>query len=540
MGSAVTSTEESAGRGAALHPSLQGKREDRRTPLFLLVVILLCLLVFSRTVWMDFVYDDIVLLKEPSPLWSQDIFETAFGSAGAASLGKSTPYYRPLLTLSLALDHRIWGVDPAGFHAMNVLLHTVATALLFFTARRLWGNLAAAGAAAGLFAVHPVQAEAVTWITARGDIICAIFMLASFLAYLNYAESGRRNNLLFSLLLFFGALLTKEMGITLPVLILLHALFIRRDRRLWPLSLYAVPVVMYLGLRVAFLTEHSSVGVPFLWRLYTSAGLVARYLVNAFFPFDLRVFYDIPVRKELMIPAVLLPAALLILVVGALLLFWRRIPLAAFGLGWFLLALLPVSGLPALIQPALMADRYLYVPMIGLGLAFGALLNEFAERKASWLAACSVLLLVSAGAAFARTGNWHDQSAFRDGVIRDAPKSYFGHYFAGQKLLEQGRLQESLAEFTVTLQQNPTLTEAYASRGLVFFQLGDMGNAATDFAAALKLDPANWRVSTNLGVVYARQGRMDEAGRAFRNALLINPGDANARNYLDRLGAMGR
>ncbi|SNB46649.1 tetratricopeptide repeat protein [Geobacter sp. DSM 9736] len=517
------------------------RAEPRGVPLALFVIILGCLLVFSRTIWMDFVYDDIELLKERSSLWNDDVFKVAFGSAGATLLGNATPYYRPLLTLSLALDHRLWGVNPAGFHLVNVLLHLGATLIVFFIARRLWQNTGAATLGALLFGVHPVQAEAVSWITARGDIICAMFMLGAFRAYLAYAEKRSTIALGGSLLLCFAALLTKEMGITLPLLVFLYAFFVLKERggRLLPLLLYVLPVGIYMALRFSFLTELSSGAVPPAWRVYTSAGLVARYMANVLLPFDLRVFYDLPVQKIAGSMSVLVPMAVVAAAVAAVGFAWHRRPRAAFGLVWFLLVLLPVSGLIAIIQPAPMADRYLYLPMAGIAFAVTAGVSELGERNRRYLQwAAALILLLAAGATFVRTGNWKDQAAFRDAVIRDAPGGYFGEYFRAQKLLEQGQLAESLVAFNRALHLNPELTEAFSSRALVHIQLGDLNSAAGDLRAALRLEPRNWQILTNLGAVYAEQRLFKEARQAFLAALQVNPEDANALDNLKRLDMM--
>jgi tetratricopeptide (TPR) repeat protein len=521
-------------------PAVSGGEARRGVLLGLAAVVLVCLLVYGRTVRMGFVYDDIPLLQERSLIWSPNVLGAAFGSAGMGAVGKATPYYRPLLTLSLAVDHRLWGTNPAGFHGTNVVLHCLAAALVFLVARRLFRSLTGAVASGLLCALHPVQAEAVTWVTARGDIICACFMLAAFLAYLGYAEKGSMGSLGASLLLFFGALLTKEMAITFPVLVLLHALVVQGERggRLPRLGLYLVPIGLYLGLRLAFLKAQVWGGEPLAVRLYTGVGLVARYLANVLVPFDLRVFYDLPVQRSLASGAVLVPAALTLAALVATLLALRFRRPIGFGLAWFFVTLLPVSGLLTLLQPALMADRYLYVPMAGCALAFGGALAELGRRSQRTAVGMGGTLLVLLGvASFVRSADWRDQSAFVRGVVRDAPESAYGRYFAGQMFLEQGRLDEAMTAFTRTIERDSGLYEAYMSRGLVFLQEGLLPEAAEEFTAALRVDPGAWKVYTNLGFVYAQQGRTEEAAAAFRRALALNPGDTLARENLERLSA---
>ena len=217
---------------------------------------------------------------------------------------------------------------------------------------------------------------------------------------------------------------------------------------------------------------------------------------------------------------------------------WRQ---AGFGLAWFFVALVPVSGLITLLQPALMADRYLYVPMAGVAFAFGGALAELARRsRRAAVGAGGVLLVILGAASFVRCADWGDQAAFARSVVRDAPQSAYGQYFAGQAFLEQGRLDEAMMAFTRTLQRDPDLYEAYMSRGLIFLQEGLLPEAAEQFVAALRVDPGAWKVYTNLGFVYAQQGRPEEAAAAYRRALQLNPGDALARKNLEQLTTRSR
>ena len=268
---------------------------------------------------------------------------------------------------------------------------------------------------------------------------------------------------------------------------------------------------------------------------------MVRYVAHVLFPVDLRVFYDLPVQRSLASGAVLVPAALLLAALVATLLAFRVRREVGFGFAWFFATLAPVSGLVTLLQPALMADRYLYVPMAGVALAFGGALAELARRSQRLAVGAGGMLLVILGAAsFVRSADWQDQAAFARSIVRDAPQSAYGLYFAGQTYMEQGRLDEAMMAFTRTLQRDPGIYEAYMSRGLIFLQEGLLPEAAEEFSAALRVDPGAWKVYTNLGFVYAQQGRTEEAVAAYRRALQLNPGDALARENLEQLTSRHR
>jgi hypothetical protein len=506
----------------------------------ILIIVAACLLVYGHTVRMDFVYDDISLLKEPSLIWNSDILATAFGDQSMAALGKQTPYYRPLLFTSLALDHRFWGTNPAGFHATNVLCHSLAAVLVFLVARRLFVNRWTATASALLFALHPVQAEAVTWITGRSDIVCAIFFLASFLAYQEYMAREGVMALVLSLALFLCALLSKEMALTLPLLVVMYQFRTVESRvRPWTPLLFALPLAIYLWQRFAHLTSQTLDATPLFWRFCTGVGLVARYLAHLLLPVNLRVFYDLPVQKSLTQGGVLLPLLVVTVVLaGTWYLFMRR-QLAGFGLAWILVTLLPVSGLLALLQPSLMADRYLYIPAVGLGIAAGSVAERCTPYgKNAVVGVSAMLLAILGGASFSRTFSWKDQPAYIRQVVHDAPQSYFGWYFRGIIFQEEGRFAEAMTAFSRALEINRDLSEAHFARGLLYAQGGALPEAEGEFRAVLRQDPSSWKAYTNFGVILARQGRYGEAITAFRQALQLNPLDEVARDNLQRALAL--
>ena len=311
-----------------------------------------------------FVADDVPMVRDNPLIRSLDLdrLERIFTSFDDAN-------YVPLKVLSLAVDRRVWGPAPLGFHVTNLVLHIVSALLVHRILLRLELGALRALCVALLWAVHPLQVESVAWISERKNVLSGVFFFAAFRVYLSFSESGRAIAYLGVLALYLLALLSKMNTMVLPAVCLAYeATFrFRLRRRDWlaSLPLFALGALVgwynLAGNPVHGARYHG--GSPIVTWL-TSSVVVMRYLRNALLPTDLTFWYRIPLRHSPLDPAVLLSLfALVGIAVGTLGWIRRRVRLA-FWVLWFGITLGPMLNLIPF--PSLIQDRYMYLPLVGL------------------------------------------------------------------------------------------------------------------------------------------------------------------------------
>lgn len=471
------------------------------------------------------------------------------GVKWAFSLQTNT-YWHPLTWLSLMLDAQLFGPTAWGFHLTNIALHA-ANAILFFCLLRLAsGRVWPSAAAAALFAVHPIHVEAVAWVTARKDVLSGFFFLSSALAYVLWAARGRACLRGMSVLAYVLAILTKPVALTLPfALLLLDVWPLRRLDPAHPrqaagllrekLPYFAVlPLVLLMVLVSHPLTSTTgdSGNITLAMRIANLPLAYAAYLKKFFWPSDLAMFYSFPVA----IPA-WKPLAALALLAGTsvwTLVGLRTRPVLAVGWFFFLGTLFPMIGLvQAGLWPA-MADRYAYLPFLGLyaALAFG--LADLAGRRLPRAALAVALVGVLAAlvpATRTQTRLWGDTVAlFRQATINVAD-NWMGHLLLGSQLAKLNRLTEAEGELRRTLALNPEYSATYSWLGVVLLNQDRKQDALPFLEKAAHMRADSAAAWNNLGVLLAQLGRLDEAVEALEKAEKLDPGAAHIRTGLEKV-----
>ena len=465
--------------------------------------------------------------------------------------------WSPLTMLSLTLDDRLGGPGPLVFHLVNVLLHAANAGLVFSLLRRLVPDRPAAFAAALVWAVHPLRVESVAWISERKDVLYALFFLLALHAYLRHAEGdGRpRGAYAAALALFAASTLAKGMAVSLvPVLFLVDWLRGRRVRA--GAIVEKVPfVAVALGVgAVAIVAQGQAGAIP----ADPSLGLVARgvfacyglvlCLVKTAAPIGLSGFYPYP-RSPAGGPSLVawaaVPAAAILVagaIVGA-----RRSRLVGFGAGFALatialvLQILPFGG-------AVAADRFTYLPAVGLSVLLAAGLSRWDEETAAGprarRAAYGVTLLAAAAlgvATWLRCGVWRDDLVFWSDVIAKAPGVSVAHQNRGVALEERGDLAAAAAEYDQSLRIDPKFAESWWARANIRAGRGELPAALADYDEAVRLDPNEAKYRFNQGLALGDAGRWKDALAALSEAIRLQPRFAEA--YLNRglaLEQMGR
>ena len=527
-----------------------------------LVLAAMTFAVFGQTLTDDFVNFDDNNYVYDNPVVSQGL--TFKGIVWAFSQAHFTNWH-PLTWLSHMLDCQLYGLNPAGHHLTNVLLHTATVILLFLVLREMTGALWRSAFVAALFAIHPLRAESVAWVSERKDLLSGLFFMLTIGAYVRYVRrpwSAARYGLVM-LLLALG-LLCKPTLVTLPlVLLLLDYWPLQRveSRKLSGLVLEKLPLLALSAAScVATLLAQNkaiqsgpSFSLPF--RLGNALVACAVYLRQMVWPAGLAVFY--PYHHNGLPPwAVALAGTLVAVLSVAALLQWRKQPWLLVGWLWYLAMLLPVAGI---IQVGLQAhaDRYTYLPQIGICLAVTWLAAQWRMSRAAFGGLMSGVLAVLMVCAWKQTAFWKNgetlwthalacttdnevacsnlgavllQKGRTDEAIRLErqalqinPNYEMPQFNLGNALLQKGKVDEAIYHFMYALHINPDYAEAHAGLGRALLCKGNLEAAADHLQKALQINPFDAQAHYNLGAVLVKMGRVDDAIAHYQHALQIDP-----------------
>jgi tetratricopeptide (TPR) repeat protein len=481
-----------------------------------------------------FLYDDRAYVVENYQVTeAEHTLESLTTSYPPGSPGQAL--YRPLVTLSYALDHALAGLDPRLFHLTNVVLHAGASLAAYFLLRA-WVPAAAAWAAM-LFAVHPVHAEAVSWIVGRAEVLCGLFLfLALRLAPGRFVLASG---------LTFLALASKEMAISAPLLLLLPVVFLGAPfaRSRPALVGFTLALFLYLGIRASVLGwltpqgDHRYLsGDSVVERLPAMVVAYAQYARLSLFPFGLAVDHPWEAAPTWREPLAGLGAFLLAGAGAAAWLLRRRLPWLSLAAAWFALALVPVSHLFPI--GATYAERFLYIPSLGACLAIAASLQRIRARAVG-TCAFTLLVLLWTGLTFRRNQDWRDEERFYQSSIAASPRNPTLRNNLGRLYADQRRLDLAEQNFAEALRLKPDHPPALCNLGVIRAMAGRLAEAQDLIDRSIQADPGYARGYCNLGKVHALEGRVDEARRAFERALELNPGYADPRRELEMLQRPG-
>ncbi len=452
----------------------------------------------------------------------------------------------PLVWISLMLDCQLFGTWAGGYHLVNVLLHVANTLLLFFLLQRVTAATWRSAAVSALFALHPLHVESVAWITERKDVLSTFFLLLALRAYVGYVQAPARARYAGAVGLYALSLMSKQMGVTLPfVLLLLDYWPLGRTRWAKPATGQAVesPLAKLIREKVPFfaLAAASSVvaywaqhragavsaleGLPLGMRIGNALLSYVGYVGKMLWPAGLSVFYPLPAQWPMAWVALagVGLGAMTLLVIGRA----GRQPWLLTGWFWYLGTLVPVIGLVQVGAQA-MADRYTYVPLIGL---FVMLCWSLPATTAT---ACAAVAVIAACAAWTRVqlGYWKDSETLFRHALSVTRDNWQAHFNLGVALNESGRDSEAIVEYRRALRIRPWYVEAHNNLGATLWREGDAQGAIAHWQEALRIRPELAEAHKNLGFALRQQGRMREAIEHYRQALQAQPNDAQAHNGL--------
>jgi protein O-mannosyl-transferase len=503
----------------------------------------------------------------------------------------------PLTWLSLMLDATLFGRWPPGNHITNLILHTANVLLVFATFVKATGNAPRSAFVAALFAIHPLHVESVAWISERKDVLSMLFGVLALYSYVSYALGRRWSLLVLAWLLFALSLMAKQTFVTLPFLFLLldywplgrladdtlrksaeptggDSTRIRWDpRRIARIVLEKIP---FLALSAAFCVvavkaqaSGSAIPtwIPLTTRVLNAICVYGLYLWKAFLPLRLAPFYPLPAQLDVV--GLGFSLAALAAITGFALVSLRKRPYVLVGWLWYLGALVPVIGFVQIGRQQ-MADRYTYLPLLGIYLAVAwlvpSLIPEPATRRRLLPIAAVIAISGYAVIGFVQVSYWHDgvtlfqralavtadnattqgclgSALFRKDRFREArphleravqlePNNAIAHFSLGRAWEVLGRPQEAFAEYQAALALNEAYPNAHNDVGLALVNQGKFADAQRHFERAIEIDPTFASGYGNLGMLYGRMGQSEKAIALCEKALQLDPGLLNCHQTI--------
>jgi len=526
------------------------------------IVISLCLVlavlaVYGQVAHHGFVdFDDNIYITENTHVMSgltPEGIRWAFTTAHASN-------WHPVTWLSHMLDCQLYGMDPGQHHLTSLLFHIMNTLLLFLVLRRMTGNIWPSCFVAVLFAFHPLNVESVAWVSERKNVLSTFFWMLTLWGYARYVERPGIGRYLQVLLFFILGLMAKPMLVTLPFVLLLLDYWPLGRIRIWPeertqtdtdpsqrasvldlvkekIPLFALSavsgIVTYLG--------QDSIGAlrvlddyPVSVRISNTLVSYAGYLKKMIWPTGLTCFYPHP-GDTLSLGLIIGSGLLIACITGLSVYAAKRHPYAVVGWLWYIGTMVPVIGLVQVGDQA-MADRYTYIPFIGLFivLAWGIprLFVRLPYRKPVSLVAAGLLISALAVTAWYQTGHWRTNRTLFHHMLNVTSNNHIAHNGIGLVLANQGKTTEAIRNFKDAIRVKPNYDRAYINLGNIFAEQGNLDQAADSYEHAIACNPNNAKTHNNLAVAMTRQGKTTGAVAHFRAALRINPEYVNAHNNL--------
>ena len=546
----------------------QSSRETQRKriarhALNVLVLFALTWLTFGQSLDYEFVWDDVGLIVKNEAIRQPDAWSRlmlrSFWQVGRNTDDPNRSFYRPVISLSYLTDYNLWGLNARGFHLTNVLAHGAAAALLYWLMFLLLASRPAALLTAGLWSCHPTHVENVCWVAGRTDVICGVFYFLAFalvLLYLRGPQTRPRMVLPGIAVAYALALFSKEMAVSLPILVLVYGLaVVRRDRSIAGrlvivLTLLAGLTVLYLAVRLAVLGK---VAAPPAFgtvasRLRSVPVVVARYIGLVLNVVAIDPHHADPLVETVGDPRFVLATAV-VLACGFGVLAVRRSASTAmlFLLCWFPATLIPVLNLGTF-GDILYADRSLYIPSAGLLAALVAIARGGPWGKPQarqWTRIMAIGLSCTAAAAFvmlAKTNgrHWKNNTALFGRAAQTSPQSAYVLFNLGNSLADEGRHEAALAAYAKTLQLAPWYVQARTNMGAVLVRMRQYQAAIVQLEEALALGERSAVLLTNLGHAYRASGDLPSAEARYRQSLESEETDAAHNNLGECLLAMQR
>jgi len=523
-----------------------------KNPFCYLIIAVVTLIVFFNTFQNEFVFDDESVVQNNESITTLSNIPKYFtGEEGFHKvIGK---YYRPVVSATYAIDYALYGLTPKGFHVTNVIVHLIASLLLFkvllllFSKSKYANFIALLGAL--LFVVHPIHTEAVSWVSGRTDSIVTLFFFASFLYYIKFSDSDNNNSkfLILSVIFYFIGLLSKEMIVTMPVIIVLYDFIYKKK----PFSYFAQNIKTYLLFAavtiIYFIIRYFALkGVPdrlnymyFVGKdeavvFFTMLKTIPLYFKLLFWPVNLLYHYNgyLPDSNSLD-GNVILSIVFLIVVVAAAVFFYKGDSRISFVILFFLVSLAPVMNIIPTMN--FMAERFLYLTSFALSVLLCIVLVKYINEKNKGVFAlvCVVILLAFSYLTIKRNAEWKTNDILystADGIDGNVLLVNAGNIYANSK-----RYDEAAARYRKAIEIRDNSVLAHHNLGLIHYIHGNLDSAEIEFKKGIAIDSLAPDGYLQLANIMQMKGNKTEAINSLEKLQTIIPNYKDSKSMLEAM-----
>ena len=540
---------------------MKNKSTDTENPLSIYILILISLfsiLLYLNATYGKFVYDDFKIIVENCFIKEWKYFPKIFTQDYFTISGEMS--YRPIVTISYFIDYAIWRLNPFGFHLANVILHTINTVLFYRLLCTVLHNNKIILLSILFFVTHPILLETVNAVGYREDLLSATFLLVSLIYFIKsdgllYKKSSQKARFplyyAISLVAYVCALFSKEMAITLPALMILFPVF--SNQKVWSglVKRFKGIYVGYIAISISYLIIRFIVcSNPALKAAYQPGGfcvntftmikILASYVKLSFSPLNLNADYVVPLVMSPREGSFILSITFLISIFIVFAILCKTRNMFACWMAWFFITLLPVMNILPIGN--IMAERYLYIPVMGFCVVKGILIYLITDRTLSphaiplrRIVQLGLVILMIGGYGFSiiwKNGDWRDELTLWTKTILRSPNSHRAHCNLGNVYMESGLTERAYMEYQTALNINPKNANVHSNLGTVYSKKGIIDKAFTEYKEAIRLDSDYAQPHNNLGNIYFNQGHIDQARAEYEEALRIKPNYAHAHNGL--------
>jgi len=495
--------------------------------LVMLFLFVLSLIIYGETFTHKFINFDDPALAYENPQVRNFNLKQIFTSTVAED-------YIPLTVTSYAVDHALFGMDPAFFHLHNVLLNAFNVLLVFLFIYFLsLGSFPAATITALLFAVHPLHVESVAWVAERKDVLSGFFSLAALIFYERYLSRRRIKLYIFSFICLSLALFAKFMAVSIPgILILLE---LQKRQPLKKILIRMIPFAVLSGIfTYIHMALHNSTSGSAPLSLMRGIDSLAFYLTKTFYPVGLSVFYEQTVVRvawwEYLIAAIVIGTFIASIIRAK-----NSREALVFGGLFFLATILPVLQIVPFGNLFAFGDRFMYLPSIGIFYVLGILVANLMEKKsllsqkalpALWV----VIIVLLAWQSNQRSSVWQDSKTLWADAAQTYPQSSVARNNLGLVFLNEANRPRAIQEFILAAQLRSDYADPYVNLGLAYLDLKQINEAAAALNEALRINPKLPNAHVNAALVLEAQNKLDQAGEHYLRALELDP-DLSAARY---------
>ena len=508
-----------------------------RVLLVFLAISALCFIAYSNSLHNPFIWDDVGLIIRNPLIQDWHNWLKAFSSDLYAGTVASSNFYRPIQTLSFIWDYHFWQLNPYGYHLTNILLQILVSFSVFLFLRRIVGIVSISFLSAALFSVSPLNTEAVTYISGRAEMLMGLFLISSLLLFIKAEDKRHKVKLIYLILsyaAFILALLSKELSLVFPLVILAYLFYYCSDKFKKPFGILR-PVLPFITIALSYITLRLTVfnfvtlrpptltRCPLILRITILPKIIFTYFKLLILPTDLHMSWEL-IRPTSFFGIFLFWFVLgLICVVCWRILFYKRNtkPLC-FLLFWSLAFFLPQSGIFPI--NAFIAEHFIYLPSISFFILAAYLLRRYLRKELFIFSAVGIIVFYGL-LTLSRNVEWQDPFVFYEKIIKFSPDSFQAHNNLGLEYEYRNMYQGAVFEYKRALEIKPDLIEARSNLANIYFKTGRFKDARREYNLVKKSAPLLklGEIENNLGCIYEVEGFWGKALESYQLALKLDP-----------------